>query len=753
MKNDDKKFIVPRMLLALMVIFVVTYFISVTAGFAPFYNSTAAKNALVDVHEDAETADLLIAQRYQDLYDVKEEITDTSSHDAVSNVLRTYIGSETFGDLRFFSKGKIYDVNGLEVENEMAEIQAFSGLNHKACSGEYLDGVVNKSCIAFYIPIVGSEYIDGLASIVEARNFIDATSLLNERAKAVAIITKSGYNLGQSVREGFEYSIGNDYYRFIDTLTQNQETGNKVLLEIRKGEGVVHINVEGQPHTVAVKALPSAEGKLYVVSLSSSEDLMLVEMGYLRHTISLLVIAIISFTVSLVYAVLYHKNAKKQIKLVSYTYPNIDCPNLEQFKLDVINTMGTVPVTLKKYSVVAFKIGGYMSLTKHLGEEDADEIVKQAAKIFAGFCEYEETYAYLGNGAFVMLLKYADDTSFARRIGIIKAIAVKNQSALDRKVRLRFNIGVCHAFGGTKGTVGEMVENALIACGLAKDKSSRLFVVYDIKINEKLAKDEKIESMMEDSLKNGDFKLFLQPKYNIKQDQIDSAEALVRWFDHDRADYIFPGEFISLFETNGFIVKLDHYVYLEVLKYFKRAVERGEKIVPISVNVSRVTASADGFLDFYIENKKKYGIGDGFLMLEFTESFAVDDNDNILHIVETLHKNGIGCSLDDFGSGFSSFNVLKNIPFDELKLDRCFIDAGYNANNDDIMLKSVVDLAKTLGMRIVQEGVETEAMFEKVKSFGCEVMQGYYYAKAISLEEYRIFIDTNTSIVYKSKVK
>ena len=254
-------------------------------------------------------------------------------------------------------------------------------------------------------------------------------------------------------------------------------------------------------------------------------------------------------------------------------------------------------------------------------------------------------------------------------------------------------------------------------------------------------------------MKNGDFKLVLQPKYNIKQDQIDSAEALVRWFDHDRADYIFPGEFISLFETNGFIVKLDHYVYLEVLKYFKRAVERGEKIVPISVNVSRVTASADGFLDFYIENKKKYGIGDGFLMLEFTESFAVDDNDNILHIVETLHKNGIGCSLDDFGSGFSSFNVLKNIPFDELKLDRCFIDAGYNASNDDIMLKSVVDLAKTLGMRIVQEGVETEAMFEKVKSFGCEVMQGYYYAKAISLEEYRIFIDTNTSIVYKSKVK
>ena len=194
-------------------------------------------------------------------------------------------------------------------------------------------------------------------------------------------------------------------------------------------------------------------------------------------------------------------------------------------------------------------------------------------------------------------------------------------------------------------------------------------------------------------------------------------------------------------------------MYLEVLKYFQRAVERGEKIVPVSVNVSRVTASMDDFLDFYIENKKKYGVGDGFLMVEFTESIAADDNENIVRIVEALHKNGIGCSLDDFGSGFSSFNVLKNVPFDELKLDKCFIDAGYNAEHDEIMLKSVVSLAKSLGMRIVQEGVETQEMLKKITDYGCDIAQGYYYAKAIPLEEYRVFIETNTSIVYKSKVK
>lgn len=761
MKKDDKKLIFMRMFLALVVIFVVIYFVSVIAGFTPFYNMMVEKNALADIHTDADIANLLIDERYEDLYKVKEQITDTSSHDAISNVLQTYKGSEQFGDLRFLCKGKVYDVYAAEVEDEIEQIQSFSGLNQRACSGVYEDSMVRRACLAFYIPVVGSEYIDGLVSIVPVRDesgkhFIDASPVLNDRALAVAVITENsdGNNvLASSVRDELDYSIGNNFYTFIDSVAQDKDMGNQVLVALRAGEDVVRITIGGKSHTVAFKSLQSADDTMYVVSLSASDTLLADEMLYLAHIVFLIIIALGAFVILLIYAVLYHKSARKQIKLVSYTYPNIECPNFEQFKLDVINTLGVSPVAIRKYSIVAFKISSYQSLLKHFGDEETEEIIKEAATIFAGVCEYEETYAYMGNGVFVLCLKYNDSTSFSRRLGIIKAISKKNQDALDRGVQLRFYIGVCHAFGGTKGTAAEMVENAITACGIARERANRQFVVYDLKTNEKLAKDEKIESMMEDSLKNGDFKVFLQPKYNIKHDRIDSAEALVRWFDHSTADYIFPGDFIGLFETNGFIVKLDHYVYLEVLKYFQTAVARGEKIVPISVNVSRVTASMKDFLRFYIENKKKYNIGDGVLTLEFTESFAMEDTETILHIVEALHKNGIGCSLDDFGSGYSSFNVLKSVPFDELKLDKCLIDPGYNASNDDIMLKSVVELAKSLGMRIVQEGVETEEMLNRVTAFGCDVAQGYYYAKAIRMEEYRIFIDTNTSIKYKSKVK
>lgn len=753
-KDNSKKSVLPRILMGLLVITLVMYFISIITGYSPFYDNSAEKNAIVAINKDNVKIEQLINEKYDDLMEVKESIIDKTSHNAIVDVLNTYIGSEQFGDLRFFSNGKIYDANGLEVTTEYAEIKAFEGLNRRAFSGEYIDSMLSKSCVAFYIPITGSANISGLVSIIEARNFINLEGVLNENSKALSIITDGGVNLCDKVEDGFNETIGNSYFNFIERLTQDQEITQKITDVITSGKtGVRQIKINGEKHIVAIKPIASADNKLYAVSLSASKNLMAVEMSYLRQIISLIVIAVLSLVVSLVYAWLYHKNSKKKIRNLNYTYGNLECPNIEQLKLDMANTLSSSPLMIKKYSVIAFKLRRFSSISKVFEEKDVDELLRQSAKILAGICSYDESYAYLGDGAFSLLLKYTDDASFAKRISMIKGISAKNPFAISKGLTLRFRVGVCHAFGGTRSSATEMIENALTACKIASERTNASFIVFDKKINEEVAKNEKIEGMMEDGLRNGDFKLFLQPKYNIKNDRIDSAEALVRWFDRERADYIFPGEFIGLFETNGFIIKLDHYIYLEVLQYFKKAVERGEKVVPISVNVSRVTMSSPDFLDFYIDNKRKYGIGDNFIMLELTESHALDDNNSIKHIVSTLQKNGIKCSLDDFGSGFSSFNVLKSIPFDELKLDRCFLEKTDNPEKDDIVIKMVIDMAKALGITIVQEGVETKEMLDKVTELGCDVAQGYYYAKAISLEEFKVFLKTNTSIEFKSRVK
>lgn len=753
-KGESKIQLFSRILIVLLVVFLSLYFVSIISGFSPFYNEAVEKNALVEVHDDGNEMNALIEKHFEELRLVEIDLIDKNSHEAIANVLTSYIGSEMFGDLRFFSNGKIYDVHGMEVVDENEKIMAFSGLNRKSFSGDYSEDFPKKSCMAFYIPIVGSTCIDGLVSIIEARNFINLDSIVSEKSQTVAVINESGVVFCNKIKEGETLSLGNNYYDFIKNFTQNKEIGDKVAdLVSNKKSGIEHILVGSVKYVVAVEPLEAVEGKLFAVSLSLSENLMEAEMEYLTHIISLLVIAVISLVVSLIYAWMYHKSSKKQIRHASYTYQDLDCPNIEQFKLDVVNNMTNSSMLAKKYSVVAFKMRRFNSICKILGEKETTEALKSATKIFAGVCSFDEAYAYMGNGVFVMLIKYTGEVFFVRKINMIKALSAKNSVMLSKDINLRFRVGVCHAFGGTKGTAMEMVDNAVSACKLAEEKANASFVVYDVKINEEIAKNEKIESMMEEGLANGDFKLFLQPKYNIKTDKIDSAEALVRWFDREKADYIFPGEFIGLFETNGFIVKLDHYIYIEVLKYFKSAVERGENIVPISVNVSRVTATATDFLDFYISNKKKYEIGDGFIMLELTESFAFEDNKTIVNIVNSLHQNGIKCALDDFGAGFSSFRTLKNIAFDELKLDRCFIEKDADPQKGDVVLKTVIGLFKSLGMKVVQEGVETEEMLKKIAEYGCDVAQGFYYAKAIPLEEYKLFLKSNTSITFKSKVK
>ena len=131
----------------------------------------------------------------------------------------------------------------------------------------------------------------------------------------------------------------------------------------------------------------------------------------------------------------------------------------------------------------------------------------------------------------------------------------------------------------------------------------------------------------------------------------------------------------------------------------------------------------------------------------------MEDYDKISTIINALHNSGMRCSVDDFGSGYSSFSILKQITVDELKLDSVFMKRGIDVKRDDKLLSTIIDLAKSMNMSVVQEGVETKELFDKVIAMGCDVIQGYYYAKAIPLEEFRIFITTNTSIKYKSKVK
>ena len=741
--------------LLLMLVFLVVYMITVVMGSSSFFRESAEKNALLCFEEDIERAQALAGAHFDNLYEIANKVKDLGSREEVEAVIESYIGSDLFGDLRYYCDGVAYAPNGLPVASETPEAQQYI---EKLTSGEvegvtpvYTDSNLELDLIAFFIPVRGSAYIDGILSMLPARNIINVGEVINDKASAVAIIAPGGKVISATVADGFDKTIGNNVYLFVDALTNTKSDSTLVSEAIAMNKKTAcSISAAEADYTVAITPLPRFSNNLTLISMSESEGLIAPELTYIRHVVNLLVISIFAIAVGIVYASLYHKKAKRALSAATLEDSRLECPNLEQFK---ISAKELTTLNRRKYSIALISIRNFMYFNEHLGERSATEVLRALAKIIQSLSNQYECYGYLGDGKFAILMIHANSHSVGDKLKLIETIINRNDLLVQQAMKIRFAAGVYNVFSGQRRSVQEMVDCAATACSFSEDNIKSTYTLFTEEVREEIAHNERIEAIMESALANRDFRLFLQPKYDVRHDAIHSAEALVRWFDPEKGEYKFPGEFIPLFETNGFITKLDHFVYIEVLEYLSRAAEKGEKVVPIAVNVSRVTATSPDFINFYVGNKKKYGIPDNFVTLELTESFAMEDYDKISSIISALHNGGMRCSIDDFGSGYSSFSILKQINVDELKLDSVFLKRGIDVSRDDNLLETMIGLAKSMGMSVVQEGVETKEMFDKVVAMGCDVIQGYYYAKAISLEEFKVFITTNTSIKYKSLVK
>jgi EAL domain-containing protein (putative c-di-GMP-specific phosphodiesterase class I) len=739
---------------AIAIIVLVVYLITILSSSRDYFRDSAEKNALINFEKDIANTNLLADAHYDNLYAIADRLQYASSRNEVNEIMASYVGSAQFGDLRYYSQGQSYSVYGAEISQEMhadAQIRELSKSKTEGCTEVYEDSYVKMSCIAFFVPVRGSAYVDGVLSIVPARNIISFDGFLQEKNNLIALIDASGRIYAESADTNTEITTGNNFYDYVDRVTHNKNDANAINEAIISGEsGALTIGVGAVNYTITFTPVEKFGNHLWLVTVSESEGLIAPEHTYVRHVVSLLLVSIAALCVGGIYALLYRKKSKEAIAAATLTDAALDCPNGESFRRRV---QQKIVNTRQKYSIVVFSIHNYLYINEQLGEEKSLELLSFLAKIFDNFLAEDECFGFLGDGRFAMLVNNVSNHTLKDRIHIVEKVSARNEMLLSRRIKLTYDVGVYNIFENRNRTVYQMMECAGTAADHNANNVGQLYSLFTEEVSRDIAHNERIEMMMENALSNREFRVFVQPKYNVAHDKIDSVEALVRWFDPNRGEYMFPAEFIPLFESNGFITKLDHYVYLEVLEFISQSAERGDKVVPVAVNVSRVTAGSEDFINFYVGNKKKYRIPDGFITLEITESFAMEDNDKIAYIIDELHKNGMRCSIDDFGSGYSSFNILKRMKVDELKLDAVFAESSGDENRDDKILSSMIDLAKSMNMVVVQEGVESEKVFNKVVSMGIDVVQGYYYAKAITLEEFKIFVNSNTSIKYKSKVK
>ena len=338
--------------------------------------------------------------------------------------------------------------------------------------------------------------------------------------------------------------------------------------------------------------------------------------------------------------------------------------------------------------------------------------------------------------SFYLYVPHQDD------YGIILQKINEALSSLLKPSEIRLRLGV---FSDTDRKFPMILrfDHAVQACNSLRSKASGAndICVYDEKMAEKEVFDAKLIQNFEAAIEQKQFKVNYQPKFNIKGDKpvLCSAEALVSWM-HPELGRVRPDLFIPLFEENGLVTKLDRYVWEESARQIRRWKEELGVIIPVSVNVSRVDIAAPDMTDFITRIVKENGLSPSEYMLEITESAYTSDQRHIIEVVEHLRSLGHKVEMDDFGSGYSSLNMLTSMPIDVLKMDKAFITNIQPGNKEMKLVELVLDIARNLEVPVVAEGVETEEEYKMLKNAGCDIIQGYYFSKPIPPAEFARFI-------------
>ncbi len=398
-----------------------------------------------------------------------------------------------------------------------------------------------------------------------------------------------------------------------------------------------------------------------------------------------------------------------------------------------------------KFILIEADIRGFKFINQNYGEEAADQLILYYSKALSRYVT--EYHGIIGRGFadhFYILIKinsvHKAMNTFRDKMNIITEEIKSYEIPFFPKFGISFLMPGDRAKGNT---IQSLIGQASFAKSTIKDNLLTQYSVYNSKLLEKINEERFIESHMQQALEDHEFFVMYQPKISLANDKIVGAEALVRW-NSPKLGLMTPDKFIPLFEQNGFITKLDYYVYEEVFKFIQKRLMKDLPIVPISVNMSRNHNKPEKFMHDFMEIFTKYSIPPKLIQIEILER-SVMDNSTLSDITDKLHKEGFSVAMDDFGSGESSLNMLTKIPVDVLKFDREFLNAstdkeGRIDKKSEKFIHILIDLSKNLDKQTVFEGVETQAQRDFLRSINCDQAQGFFYSKPLSEQDFVQFI-------------
>lgn len=423
--------------------------------------------------------------------------------------------------------------------------------------------------------------------------------------------------------------------------------------------------------------------------------------------------------------------AQEKIELIATTDPLTNAYNLIQFMVEAQKKLEQNPE--KKYIIIYTDIDKFKLINETYGFSEGDHVLREFARNLKKITNENEIFARASGDKFVALFEYENKDSFLRRLEKFNTMVNSIPKTENDFYKLAIIIGLYPITETNNITLH--IDRANIARKSITERHKTTYAFFDETMKSSLVKQKEIEDVMEDALKNEEFIVYYQPKFLLKNNSICGAEALVRW-NRPGIGLVPPNEFIPTFEENGFIVDIDFYVLDKVCAHIRSLLDREMHVVPISVNFSRLHLKSQYIVSRLKNTIFHYDIPSSLIEIEITESALVDDSQYLLSILHNIRSAGFRLSMDDFGSGLSSLNMLRTMPFQVLKLDKNFFHGTTTTEREKVVITNVVKMANELDMEIISEGVETEEQAELLRSINCTIAQGFLYERPIPLEEY-----------------
>ena len=385
----------------------------------------------------------------------------------------------------------------------------------------------------------------------------------------------------------------------------------------------------------------------------------------------------------------------------------------------------------KKFAVLAFDFDNFKSSNTLYGEAKCNEFLAYTAKRLKGLIPHSIVGRY-GGDQYILFFAFDGDNVDVERIQYLTKSILDSAPIPHQIVKCGINSPISHELPFVV-----CCDRAFLAIQQIKGIYGKDIAFFENDLQKHLLDEQHISETMEAALENGEFKVYYQPKHETITGKIVGAEALVRWI-HPEYGFMSPGQFIPLFEKNGFITKLDNFILEQVCKDIKRWKEKGYTFVPVSVNVSRRDFLEEGCIDKQIQIIDSYGIDHAYVHMEVTESLYSENTEIIISQLKKVQELGFMIEMDDFGSGYSSLGLLSSFPLNILKLDISFVR---NFRENEIVIENIIKMAHRLGLLTVAEGAETNEQVATLKTLGCDFIQGFYFSKPLPIEEYEKYIN------------